>query len=218
MPVAVDYIRSTGKNGVAQNRRTRMQQVHIEPITEADRGRALDTLLLGFASDPLTRWICPEAGVYLGMKAGMNGFAGRAVDHGTAFASSGFEGVTMWLPPGVEPDGDTMAAEFQRLCKEEMLEEVFAVFEAMGQYHPEEPCWYLPMIGVDPAHQGKGVGAALMKHALALIDEQGAVAYLESSNPRNISLYERHGFEVMGEIQIGGSPVVTPMVRQARVG
>jgi len=60
------------------------------------------------------------------------------------------------------------------------------------------------------------IGSRLMKHALLRIDEAGLPAYLESSNPRNIPLYERHGFEVMGEIQVGSSPVVTPMIRAAR--
>jgi hypothetical protein len=41
-------------------------------------------------------------------------------------------------------------------------------------------------------------------------------AYLESSNPRNISLYERHGFEIIGLIQAGGSPTLTPMLRRPR--
>jgi hypothetical protein len=41
-------------------------------------------------------------------------------------------------------------------------------------------------------------------------------AYLESSNRRNISLYMRHGFEVMGEIQVGAAPPVTPMLRSPR--
>ena len=51
---------------------------------------------------------------------------------------------------------------------------------------------------------------------VARCDREGLLAYLESSNPRNISLYERHGFEAVGEIQIGAAPVVTPMVRQPR--
>ena len=87
----------------------------------------------------------------------------------------------------------------------------------MGDYHPDEEHWYLPVIGVDPAHQGQGIGAALMKHALATIDAQGLPACLESSNPRNISLYERHGFEAADAIQRGSSPVVTPMYRAARI-
>ena len=46
------------------------------------------------------------------------------------------------------------------------------------------------------------------------VDEDGTPAYLESSNPVNISLYQRHGFEVLGTIQVGTSPPITPMLRQ----
>jgi len=73
---------------------------------------------------------------------------------------------------------------------------------------------YLPIIGAEPNAQGKGLGADLMRHAVARCDREGALAYLESSNPRNISLYRRFGFEVMGEIRIGAAPLVTPMLRR----
>lgn len=72
------------------------------------------------------------------------------------------------------------------------------------------------MIGVEPFHHGKGIGGALLAHTLALCDQAGLPAYLESSNPRNISLYQRHGFETIGEIQAGSSPFVTPMLRPGR--
>ena len=90
------------------------------------------------------------------------------------------------------------------------------IFEQMEKFHPTEPHWYLPMIGVDPAHQGAGTGAALMTEALKAVDRDGVIAYLESSNPKNITLYQRHGFEVIGEIQSGSSPVLRPMLRKAR--
>ncbi len=98
----------------------------------------------------------------------------------------------------------------------EVLDDLLATFEKMEQWHPKEPHWYLPLIGVEPNAQGNGLGGALMRHALARCDQEGALAYLESSNPRNISLYERHGFEVMGEIQLGAGPLVTPMLRRPR--
>ena len=60
-----------------------------------------------------------------------------------------------------------------------------------------------------------GLGTVLMKHALRRCDEEGVPAYLESSNPRNISFYERHGFKIVGRIQSGSSPVLTPMLRPA---
>lgn len=92
---------------------------------------------------------------------------------------------------------------------EEILDNAFLMFDAMDEFQPDEPCWYLSMIAVDPC----GIGAELMKHALDPCDEDGLPTYLESTNPRNVSLYERFGFETMGEIQSGSSPVMTPMIR-----
>lgn len=56
-----------------------------------------------------------------------------------------------------------------------------------------------------------------MAHALARCDVEGLPAYLESSNPRNLPFYERHGFEVLGKIQVGSSPTLVPMLRRPRV-
>jgi GNAT superfamily N-acetyltransferase len=67
---------------------------------------------------------------------------------------------------------------------------VFAVFEHMRRYHPSQPHWYLPLIGVDPVHQRKGYGSALLQHVLLQCDRDHAPAYLESTNPANIRLYE----------------------------
>lgn len=97
-----------------------------------------------------------------------------------------------------------------------MRSEASAVVEQMGAAHPHEPHWHLAFIGVDPTHQGSGIGAALLRYALARIDERGLHAYLESSNPANLPLYQRHGFEVIREIRVGGSPPVFPMVRVPR--
>ena len=91
-----------------------------------------------------------------------------------------------------------------------------ATFGKTDPWHPAEPYWYLALIGVEPNARGKGLGEALMRRAVARCDEEQAPAYLESSNPRNISLYERHGFEVMGEVQVGLAPLVTPMLRRPR--
>jgi ribosomal protein S18 acetylase RimI-like enzyme len=71
-------------------------------------------------------------------------------------------------------------------------------------------------MGVDPFHQGKGFGSALMQHALTPCDRDRKLAYLESTNPKNIPLYERHGFELLGTIQVGTSPPLFPMLRKPR--
>ena len=69
-------------------------------------------------------------------------------------------------------------------------------------------------MGVDMAHQGQGYGSLLLKHTLALCDRDHVSAYLESTNPKNIPLYERHGFELLGTIQIGNVPPMFPMLRK----
>jgi ribosomal protein S18 acetylase RimI-like enzyme len=96
------------------------------------------------------------------------------------------------------------------------LPDATRVFEEMDRFHPKGPHWYLPLIGVDPTAQNQGHGSALLEHALGRSDADGLPAYLESSNPRNITLYQRHGFESMGTSQVGSSPRLVPMLRQPR--
>ena len=64
--------------------------------------------------------------------------------------------------------------------------------------------------------KGLGLGAALLRHMLRTCDQQQVLAYLEATSARNMRLYERHGFEALGRIQIADAPPVVPMVRQPR--
>jgi GNAT superfamily N-acetyltransferase len=140
-------------------------------------------------------------------------FGGNAFAHESAYYVDGHAGAALWLPPGVGPDEQAVITLLQRTGSAEVKKDGVALFEQMASYHPREPHWYLPFIGVDPFHQGKGYGAALMKHALIPCDRDHTPAYLESSNPKNIPLYERHGFELLGTIQVGTSPPIFPMLR-----
>lgn len=189
----------------------------VPEVRSADvslRSSAIDTIVLGFATDPMTRWVWPDPSEYLRiMPRFVKAFGGRAFEHGTADITGGNRAAALWLPPGVEPDDAEMGALMEGTLRPEIAEDIGAVLKGMSEYHPREPHWYLPLIAADPNWIGRGHGAALMKHALQRCDEQGIAAYLESSNPRNISLYERHGFRIIGRIQSGSSPVLTPMLR-----
>jgi GNAT superfamily N-acetyltransferase len=176
---------------------------------------AISTIVLGFAADPMTRWVWPDSSEYLRRMPGFaKAFGGRAFEHGTADVTERTRAAALWLPPGVEPDDAEMDKAMEGAVRPEIAEDVGAVLKGMAQHHPHEPHWYLPLIAADPNWIGQGLGALLMKHALRRCDEQGVAAYLESSNPRNISLYERHGFRIIGRIQSGSSPVLTPMLRR----
>jgi ribosomal protein S18 acetylase RimI-like enzyme len=82
--------------------------------------------------------------------------------------------------------------------------------------HPKEPKhWYLGYLGVAPTQQGRGLGAAMLRTVLDQADETGTPAYLESSNERNLTLYERHGFRVAEEVRLlGRGPTVWRMFRE----
>ena len=183
----------------------------------AERDSAIRTIVLAFAADPVTRWTWPSAEQYLTyMPKLAHAFGGKAFEHGSAHSTDMLGGVALWLPPGVGPDEEELITLVRQSVSEPRQTEVFQIFEKMSAYHPLEAHWYLPLIGVDPARHGKGHGTALLKHALDQCDRDHLPAYLESTNPRNISLYQRHGFESLGTIQVGSSPPLVPMLRKPR--
>ncbi len=194
-----------------------MTTPQVQVATASDEPQAIDVIALAFSSDPVVRWFYPDAHQYLtNFPAFIRAFGGRAFENGTAYHVDGFMGAALWLPPNVHPDEEEVVGLIQRTVPEEAQEDLLSILEQLGSFHPSEPHWYLPLIGVDPAHQRKGHGSALMKHALIPCDKENKFAYLESTNPANIPLYERYGFELVGKLEVGTAPPLYPMVRKPR--
>ena len=189
----------------------------IRTVTVSDEAPAIAGVVLAFSADPAARWTWPDPQQYIThFPSFIKALGGNAFVHGAAYYVAGYAGTALWLPPKVRPDEDALTALLQHTGSAPVQKDLFAVFEQMERYHPQEPHWYLPFIGVDPSQQGKGYGAALMKHSLIPCDRDRTLAYLEASNPKNIPLYERHGFELLGSIQVGTSPPIFPMLRKPR--
>lgn len=194
-----------------------MDTITVRTATSSEQARVISTLTLAFVRDPVTRWVWPDPHQYLThYPEFVSTFGGQAFEHDAAYCADDFSGGGLWLPPEVQPDEETLVGLIQRSVSPERLPTAFALLEQMGSYHPEQPHWYLSIIGVDPSRHGRGHGATLLRHALERVDREGRIAYLESSNPANVPLYQRHGFEVVGTIQAGDAPPMFPMVRQAR--
>jgi len=194
-----------------------MRSPTVTVMAAADEASAVEIILLAFAADPMTRWTWPHAGQYLAAMPRMaRAFGGKAFSNRSAFCTDSYAGTALWLPPGAHPDEEELGGVIESTVAPSLALEAAPIFEQMAAYHPAEPHWYLPLIGVDPAHQGEGHGNALMAYALAQCDRDHAPAYLESSNPRNLPFYQRHGFEPLGAIQVGSSPTLVPMLRTPR--
>ncbi len=194
-----------------------MADYGVNVASATDQDAVLGALMLAFGADPCIRYTFPKPQTYLAaFRPFATAMGGGAFAAGGAWMADNGAAAALWLPPGVESDSDALGGLIGELVPPEKQAVIGEVVEGMGQYHPHEPHWYLAMVGVDPARQGQGLGSAMLKAGLERCDADGLIAYLESSNPKNVPLYERHGFEVMGLIQPGDFPPLYPMIRPAR--
>lgn len=196
-----------------------MTSASVEVIRPADRRRGVAALTLAFAADPVMRWVWPDAYQYATYWPRFaEAYGGRAFDCGTAHVPEDFAAVALWLPPGAGSDDATAGEVIAESCGDQILRDLAAMTEQMARFHPAGDVWFLPLIGVDPAAQGRGLGSALLRHGLAACDRDGLLAYLDATSPRNRALYERHGFRVIGVIQAGSSAPMWAMLREPGSG
>lgn len=187
-------------------------------VTHLHRDResiALATLTLAFIEDPANRWCWRNPDSYLAsFPAFVRALGGRAFAHQSAFEIANTAGAALWLPPGIEPNELALMSVIETTVPLSVRAELNSIIEQMGRCHPAEPHWYLPFVGIDPLHQGRGLGALLLRRVLQRCDAEQVPAYLESTNVRNVPFYERLGFRAVGRIQAGTSPVIVPMLRE----
>jgi ribosomal protein S18 acetylase RimI-like enzyme len=183
-------------------------------VRRDEQARAFATLVSAFTDDPVERWLYPETQQYLThFPEFLGAFGGKAFDEQTVWRLGEFAAVALWLPPGTKADGGAISTVLAESVSADKHADMFSVLEQMDVAHPNHPHWYLPWFGVDAALQGKGLGGQLMKECLTVVDASHWPAYLETPNPRTISFYERHGFEVTGEAQAGACPRIVFMLR-----
>src|SRR5262245_29516331 len=167
-----------------------MSDAPILIATDADVERCVAVLTLAFANDPPCRWAWPDSQQYLeAFPRFARAFGGGAIERGTAHYVDGFAGVALWLPPGTAPDEASVVRLIQDTVGAARRDAMFSMFEQMDAFHPREPHWHLPLIGVDPARQRSGVGRALLQCVLNECDDQKLPAYLEATSSQNVSLY-----------------------------
>lgn len=199
--------------------------ITVRPARKADVPALSQVLARAFREDPVMSWLQPDPGR---RAAALPGFfsaiarhhflAGGGVE--IALSDTGVGAAALWDPPGhwgQHPREQIAMLPAVVRSFRGRLGIARALSEEMKAAHPEEPHWYLAMIGSDTAVRGGGFGNALLRSRLDRCDAEGAPAYLESSNPDNIPYYLRFGFEVTGEIAMpGGGPALWPMWRQPR--
>ena len=169
----------------------------------------------GFYDDPIQTWIFPDPATRL--EFGQLVFSGLAADflpdRGTIHVLED-SCTALWRAPGFDDSSDEAPGPLP--VPDDANERLGILVAAMAAAHPHEPHWYLNILRTLPERQGQGLGQRTMEPVLRICDSEGVPAYLESSNPRNMSLYERNGFVQTGEIPLPDGPSLYPMWRDPR--
>ena len=74
---------------------------------------------------------------------------------------------------------------------------VMKQIEALHRQLMPQPHWYLWALGVDPAHQGQGIGRSLLGPGMTCAQEDGIACYLETQTEDNAMFYRKRGFELL---------------------
>ena len=189
----------------------------VSSVAPRDEDRVVAVITVAFVADPAMRWLYPEASAYVtGFPQLVRAFGRCAFEEGSAHEVSGFAGAAIWLPPGAEADKAVLGRVIERTVGAERVPKVFEALGQLDRVRPAEPHWYLPFIGVDAPRQRRGLGSLLLSHALEHVDRAHSRAYLETANPANVPLYQRHGFELVRTIELSSTPRLFAMVRPAR--
>src|SRR5260370_14267748 len=99
-------------------------------------------MVLGFAADPVARWMYHEPQRYLAYFGRfIRAFAGKAFSTGTAWCIDGNLGAALWLAPGVRPGEDAVATVLADSVRRGVVTDVHAMFAQLRADHPRTPHW-----------------------------------------------------------------------------
>jgi len=196
-------------------------QTQVARAALADANRVGAALADAFSDDPVIGWLIPfdverRSDRLLTFFSSMARSYLRRDKH--VYLAGDGVGAAMWAAPGS-----------WALPPAEILRESLPALHAFGRNlpralrtqleveseHPRSPKhWYLGYLGVRGDAQGQGIGALMLREVLDQADASGTPAYLESSNEKNLTLYERHGFVVTKSYAaLGRGPTIWRMWR-----
>jgi len=182
---------------------TRRQVVHL---AESHLDEAAHALSLAFQDDPLQSYTFPDpderrrlSPLHFSTLLRYGLLAGQVL--------SGVEpdsGAAVWIPPGAEATPEMAEASgLTRLSETigaEATDRFTRVIDFADRFHQRdmpEPHWYVMVVGVAPAFQGQGYGRALLQPMLDRAYTDGVPCYLETTQPKNVTFYQRLGFRVL---------------------
>lgn len=183
-----------------------MSQLRLAPLPLALSGEAVDLLDRAFADDPTLGWYLMRERHGFGERR--RAYLQAYLDfHQTcqlpilaAWHGSTLCGLSLYDLAQI-PSGDRVQELGRRIaedCGTQCLARLDRLLDAFDHRLPAN-CARLEFIAVAAQHQGQGLGSMLLQATLAAMSAAGCVAVaLETGAERNLVLYRRNGFELLG--------------------
>lgn len=174
--------------------------------TPEDLDAAADTLTAAFMDYPWTRHVIPEPGYAQRVHRLQHLYLDHARQHGLLIVTDSVEGVLALLPPHPPEPAPAVIEQILALHGDRV--------DRLTQSFATPSAWRLETLGVHPESQGRGLATELLDLGFQRAAGLGARSIaLETSDPRNVRLYERHDFAVTSRVQAPGAPPVWHMMR-----
>jgi GNAT superfamily N-acetyltransferase len=183
-----------------------MSQPPVTRATPAARDRVVETVVTAFANDPAFGYFFPDRQTFVDHATTFARYLfDRRVQRGTIWIVDGGTSVAMWDEPGAgdDPgdDGPTLRLPAAALAR------LDAYHAAVENALPAERFWYLGILATHPDAKGRRWGRLVMTPALELAADAGLPAYLETTNPNNVRLYQGVGWEVTTSLRVTALPI-----------
>lgn len=179
-------------------------------ITEKQISTAASILAQGFVDDPIFSYIFPESESRLqALTALFPLFVTDGVQRGEVMIAPEDQGVIVWYPPdialfdeqfqAIQEQVGAIALQYGGLEAAQRLEQVGA---KVGMHKMSQPHCEVLWLALVPEARGKGIGGSLLSPVLNYADINKVGCYLVSSNPRNLTFYQRYNFQEVFPIQV----------------
>ncbi|RKE60233.1 N-acetyltransferase [Microbacterium sp. AG238] len=180
---------------------------HLRLAAENELDAAADALAAAFEHYPWTRHVIPDDDYAWRLRELQLVYLRHAHVHGFVALAGPADGVIAVLPPDASEPEPAAVDRIVQLHGDRLGR----LGDSEGA-SPEPGSWRIETVGVLPARQGRGLASELIRFALAEGARRGAGRFaLDTSDERNVRLYERHGFTVVSRVDPPDGPPVWGM-------
>jgi ribosomal protein S18 acetylase RimI-like enzyme len=199
----------------------------VRLLESSDIDAAVEVLTSAFSADPLLVWSCgarEQAGMRASARMTTTLWTNARSAYGY-FEAERLIGVALFQKPGDQVSVlSALRAGLWRLPLRAGLRGTRRILYTFGvadrfkaSLLASEPHFYLDTLGVQRNAARRGVGPRLLLESLSdLRRHDPRPCFLLTHLPRNVTLYGRLGFEVLGECAVPKTPIVFWGMRQRR--